>query len=298
VALLAQALDAPPLERYARAASFALLSLPLLLLAVPAWRSWLRGRLGAGGRILRWCVGAGMLAALLPDRLARGRAEDLLGIAVYLAAALLLTLDRPVTPRPLLRDLLLVALLWLPLELGWVHGDFVLLRLFGLNLLLLLYVLERPIWNPGAIVVTSRRELAWGVGAWLAFIALAIPLAMATGFASPGISTRSPGGWALLMVSTFWVIALPEEALFRGVMQGLIGRAIPGLWPALIIASILFGLSHMNNATPIAPDWRYVALATLAGIAYGMAYLRTGNIAAPTLTHFLVDVTWRGFFAG
>jgi membrane protease YdiL (CAAX protease family) len=81
-------------------------------------------------------------------------------------------------------------------------------------------------------------------------------------------------------------------------MQGLIGRAIPGLWPALIIASILFGLSHMNNATPIAPDWRYVALATLAGIAYGMAYLRTGNIAAPTLTHFLVDVTWRGFFAG
>lgn len=39
-------------------------------------------------------------------------------------------------------------------------------------------------------------------------------------------------------------------------------------------------------------------LATVAGVAYGTAYVRTGNLAAPTLTHFLVDVTWRGFLAG
>ena len=42
----------------------------------------------------------------------------------------------------------------------------------------------------------------------------------------------------------------------------------------------------------------YVVLATVAGAAYGLAYLRTRNLAAPVLTHFLVDVTWRGFFAG
>ena len=52
------------------------------------------------------------------------------------------------------------------------------------------------------------------------------------------------------------------------------------------------------RATHVVPLLAYLVLASIAGVAYGYAYHRTGNIAAPTLCHFLVDITWRGFFAG
>ena len=53
---------------------------------------------------------------------------------------------------------------------------------------------------------------------------------------------------------------------------------------------VLYGLAHF-------PDWRYILLATPAGAAYGLAYLQTRNLAAPILTHFLVDAVWRLFFS-
>ncbi len=308
VVALALALDMSAAERAARATGFVLLSLPPLLLALPSWLHAARGI--AGGRTARWFFGAGLVAALVPERLVRGDAVDLVAPLLYVAAALLLTADRERGSAARWRDLIVVAALWLPLELGrsiGIQGDFVLLRLLGLNVLFLLFVIERPVWEPGRLVPSCRRELLWGLGAWAGFVALAIPISMASGFAMPGISDRSTGGWSLLMISTFWIVALPEEALFRGVIQKQLERAFGRLWPALLIASVLFGLSHLNNAagwswahllTPSVWGWPYVGLATLAGVAYGLAYHRTGNIAAPTLTHFLVDVTWRGFFAG
>jgi membrane protease YdiL (CAAX protease family) len=300
---LATALSDPPLVRAGRALSFALLSLPPLLLAVPAWLRAARSIVDAPAT--RWIAGAALLVALAPERLSRGSVSDLVGVALYAAVALAITADRPRGSAPLARDLLLVLWLWLPMEIRelrellWIRGDFVLLRLYGLDLLILLYVVERRSWEPGRIVPWSRHEWGWGLGCYAAFVAVAIPAALATGFATPGFSDRGTGGWALFLVSTFWVIALPEEALFRGVIQGLLLRVLRVPAWAIVLAAIVFGLSHMNNVNNgIVPDWSYVVLAGLAGVAYGIAYHKTGNIAAPTLTHFLVDITWRGFFAG
>jgi len=41
----------------------------------------------------------------------------------------------------------------------------------------------------------------------------------------------------------------------------------------LAIGSVIFGLSHL-------PDPRYAVLATIAGVAYGWVYLRTGKVTA------------------
>jgi membrane protease YdiL (CAAX protease family) len=293
---LSLALDDPPAVRIARAASFAALSLPIVLLALPGW---LRStRRVAGGVGLRWGVVAVLIGVQLPERLLRGALTDLLGMSLYASAVLLLTADRPRQASPVWRDLPLVLLLWLPLELRWVGGDGIMLRLFGLDLLLLLFVIERPIWEPGRIVPMRREEWAWGGVAYVAFLVVAIPIALVTGFAAPGLAERSAGEWLLSVAGTFWVIALPEEALFRGTIQQMLERAMRRKWAALAIASVIFGLAHLNNSNGEAPDWRYVLLATIAGVAYGIAYRRTGNLAAPTLTHCLVDVTWRGFFAG
>ena len=294
VVLLAPSLSGA--DRVGRGISFYLLSLPPLLLALPGWleaaRQWVSRTPS------RWLVAAYLVLALVPERLARGSLRDLVGPALYAGAALLLTADRPGGPRALIRDVPLVLALWLPMELRWIEGNFVLLRLFGLDLLVMLFVLERSIWSPGRLVPVRRSELLWSTAPYLVFLLLAIPFAMVTGFASPGLAERTAGGWVLFLVGTYWVTALPEEALFRGVIQGLLARVLPGHLIPLLLAAVIFGLSHLNNHNGDPPDWRYVVLASVAGVAYGLAYLRTRNIAAPTLAHFLVDVTWRGFFVG
>jgi membrane protease YdiL (CAAX protease family) len=296
VFVLALALPGPVAERVGRALSFWLLSVPPLMLAIPGWLD--AGRRAADRAVTRWLFAAFLLAGLVPDRLAQGAVHDLVGSATYLAAALLITLDRPRRPGPLWRDPFLILALWIPMELGWVSGEFTFLRLFGLNILLLLFVIERPLFEPGRLVPRDTREIAWGVGVYAGFLAFAVPVAIATGFAAPGVADRPVTHWVFFLILTFWVIALPEEALFRGVIQNLLERATKRTGWALALAAVIFGLAHLDNHNGDPPDWRYVLLATLAGVAYGLAWLKTRTLTAPVLAHFLVDVTWRGFFAG
>ena len=55
-----------------------------------------------------------------------------------------------------------------------------------------------------------------------------------------------------------------------------------GLWPALLLASLLFGLAHAMTLT-------YLVLATLMGLYLGALYAWTDQLLAPMLTHFLYD---------
>ncbi|HEU5320884.1 MAG TPA: CPBP family intramembrane glutamic endopeptidase, partial [Methylomirabilota bacterium] len=293
-----------------------------LLLAIPSCLRGVRDRADAGGW-WRWVAGLGLVVCVAAERLSGGSASGLWQTALYATVILALSQRwgrRPAgavigapagddaagspaaglsSAAPGLRDFLLIAVLWLPLELRLVGGNSMLLRLLGLDLVLLLYLVERPLWDPGRILPARAAEWRWALGAYAAFLVVAIPFAVVTGFAVPGMAERAAGGWALFFFSTFWIVALPEEALFRGAIQRLLEGVLRNRpIVALLIASVVFGLAHLNNRNGAAPDWRYVLLATLAGIAYGTAFRRTGNLAAPVLCHFLVDITWRGLFAG
>ena len=72
-----------------------------------------------------------------------------------------------------------------------------------------------------------------------------------------------------------------EELLFRGVMQGGLS-ALVGPWPALLLASVAFGLMHALTRA-------YFVVATLMGLYLGLFYLWTGNLLIPILIHFLYD---------
>ncbi len=130
---------------------------------------------------------------------------------------------------------------------------------------------------------SGLRELAF-------YTPIAIPLGLALGFLHwhsylPAIKTFA-GTW----VSIFVLIALLEETYFRGWWQNLLERRI-GRNPALIVTSVLFGLSHFNKgATHF--NWRYVLMATLAGIFYGRAWREQHRIFASAITHSLVDTIW------
>ena len=78
-----------------------------------------------------------------------------------------------------------------------------------------------------------------------------------------------------------------------GVAQERAGR-LPRIL-ALVITSILFGLSHFNKRSTHF-NWRYVILATIAGIFYGRAWRRDRRVAASAITHATVDVIWSLWF--
>ena len=98
------------------------------------------------------------------------------------------------------------------------------------------------------------------------------------------------GAWAF----TFLFIAIPEELFFRGLVQNLLERRW-GTHVSLAITSVLFGLSHFNKRLgpgAVGFNWRYVLLATVAGIFYGRAWLAKRRIMASSITHTTVDVVW------
>jgi membrane protease YdiL (CAAX protease family) len=90
---------------------------------------------------------------------------------------------------------------------------------------------------------------------------------------------------------------VPEELFFRTWVQNLLERRL-GRRGALVIASLLFGLSHFNKRNPGSAhfNWRYVLLATIAGIFYGRAWRENRRITASGITHTCVDWLWYLWF--
>ena len=99
---------------------------------------------------------------------------------------------------------------------------------------------------------------------------------------------KSPAWWPLWLWSMVFLTALPEEALFRGVVQTGVERWLGGTrragFVAVAIAGVLFGLAH------IAGGWRYAGLATAAGIGYGWIYLSSRSIGAAIAAHAGLNV--------
>jgi len=133
---------------------------------------------------------------------------------------------------------------------------------------------------------TGLRELAF-------FMPFVLGLGMALGFLHPhGYALR------LSMVPTwiyiFIFIAVPEELYFRAWVQNLLERRV-GRRTALAITAVLFGLSHFNKRSAHF-NWRYVLLASIAGIFYGRAWRERRRVPASAITHASVDAIWSFWF--
>ena len=133
---------------------------------------------------------------------------------------------------------------------------------------------------------TGLRELAF-------FMPFVLGLGMALGFLHPhGYALR------LSMIPTwiyiFIFIAVPEELYFRAWVQNLLERRV-GRRTALAITAVLFGLSHFNKRSAHF-NWRYVLLASIAGIFYGRAWRERRRVPASAITHASVDAIWSFWF--
>jgi membrane protease YdiL (CAAX protease family) len=156
-------------------------------------------------------------------------------------------------------------------------------RLVGLVAGLYFFLIARPLDGIGYRWAVSRRDASIAVVVFAAYAAIAVPIGFATHFIRWNPRVSMPDA-ALRPVVIYLITAVPEEFLFRGLIQNLLSRWIGPVF-GLAIGSVVFGLSHL-------PDPRYAVLATIAGVAYGLVYLRTGKVTASAVTHALVDAVW------
>jgi uncharacterized protein len=132
-------------------------------------------------------------------------------------------------------------------------------------------------------------------GNFLIFAAIAIPVGLAIGFIRPTFDIAEIRRVPFMLATIFLFNALPEEILFRGLIQNWIEKCTGSRAGALAIASVIFGASHLNNGPPI-PNYRYLLMASIAGVFYGLAWRSRKNVLTSSITHTLVNTGWNLFF--
>ena len=284
------------------AASMAVLA-ALALLANATFVSWAARHLPRdwGGALIWACS---MMLVLLAVPL---RAYPVMPVisrwGPYLAAPLVLTVTAtaPLAPTRLLALLLVLTL---PLTLGLVppldagvlsDAPLAFAGPIAAGHCLAIVLIFRPTPGFGYRFRLRGGEVAAALTCFAWFGAVAIPVGLSLGFLAPGLGVRSAQTALAGVGIIFFCIALPEELAFRGLLQQSLVQ-LTGARPGLFGASVIFGLSHIGHRP--SPNWRYVLLASLAGLAYGQVYQRTRSITASALTHALVDWTWFALFAG
>ncbi|HUA63955.1 MAG TPA: type II CAAX endopeptidase family protein [Verrucomicrobiae bacterium] len=204
-------------------------------------------------------------------------------------------------------DFLAILALWLPIEFGagatliprpvqgFLHSvAYGIAILLGLALFLGYRRLEGMKFNlPRAM----RRDAWLPLAGFLLLAPILIVLGIAIGFLPyPHLPTQSPGRMAAAAGIIFAGTALPEEILFRALIQNLLMERFGPGPRTLLAASVIFGCAHLDNGPQPLPNWRYAILATVAGWAYGKVFDKSTTILSSAFLHTLVDWTKHFFF--
>ncbi len=206
---------------------------------------------------------------------------------------------RPATGKLCWQDVIALAVVGLPVEFGWIRGGFphpglsALPRILLMDSALYAFLVVRRLDGVGYDFRARVRDVVIGLRECSFFALIAIVLGIGVGFIAPhgGMPPASSASAALLV--TFFLVAIPEELFFRGLLQNLLEARI-GYPGSLFLASAIFGLSHFNKPLPF--NWRYVLLGTMAGVFYGRAWHDRRRLLSSTTTHTLVDVIWSWWF--
>jgi len=156
------------------------------------------------------------------------------------------------------------------------------------------FLLLRGVKHAGYSIGWGSGWALYIVGALAAFALIAIPLGIWMKFIMYSPRVHEWKSFVPLAVGILFFTAWPEELLFRGLLQNLMSTASKNPTAGWLGASLLFGFSHISNMG--FPNWRYVALATIAGLFYGWTWRKTGSIFASAIVHGGVDVLWHFLF--
>lgn len=271
-------------------ALFAGLAGSILSLSVGGWRERLHAiRCAQSVKLFAWPLALAGAIAVYSAAAGLPVAPRLAAFGAYLMVPAALVWSRGGPSATPARVLAAAVALWLPLEFDLLPR----LRLpppDGLRAAplvafaagLYLFLVAAPFSGIGYTFRLRRREVGLALLAAAGFALVGVPAGLATGF----LEWNPRFGWltvAAAPVAIYLATAVPEEFLFRGLIQNALERSAGRA--GLPLAAIIFGLAHL-------PDWRYVLLATFAGLAYGWVYARTRRITASAVTHAVVNWIW------
>jgi uncharacterized protein len=279
-----------------------------LFLAVPRVLDRMQRLLGARGGIVAPL--APLFAVLIYSFGVTNNWKTMLAGAAYAVIPALLVASSAGKPPGTWEDYAAALVLWLPVEFRWMYRVFpeppqlthALTILMALSTGVAAFVLLRRLDGVG-YAAEWKRGFGWNFALhYFIFAAISIPIGIKIGFLkySPALPRlrelpfSTVGTFPIWALGVLFFTAWPEEFFFRGLLQNLLSRTLKNPWAGLVIASVIFGLSHVFHAPY--PNWKYVGLATIAGLFYGHAWMRSGSLVPGVLIHALVDVSWHVLF--
>lgn len=97
-------------------------------------------------------------------------------------------------------------------------------------------------------------------------------------------SPNDPWRWVVI-ASVVLGAPIVEELVYRVFIQSAIIRVIGGVWPGVLITSVIFAAVHRLGDPENAVPWVALAPIFVLGLAMGIAYERTKRVGVPILMH-------------
>jgi membrane protease YdiL (CAAX protease family) len=150
----------------------------------------------------------------------------------------------------------------------------------ALTVIVAVLVISMGWWRRvGFIAARNKRDLLWFLVPFLPMFINFIP----------GLELTSLNHVIVILVVTL-MVGFVEEVIFRGLMlRALESR---GAWRAIIVTSLLFGLTHALNVLTgksLAQDAAQIFYAVAIGFAYAALVWRKGTIWPLVIAHFAID---------
>lgn len=134
---------------------------------------------------------------------------------------------------------------------------------------------------------TKREWVYLPVGFVLSFIWLLgalIVIRNVFGFERTMLTSFSEAVRLSRIVTLLILVGPAEEVIFHGVIQRSLEDVI-GLWPAILLGGILFGVTHFDPAALSNGDLLFYGAQGGFGVIAGWIYARTDNLIIPALVH-------------
>ncbi len=200
-------------------------------------------------------------------------------------------------------DIALWILLWIPFDFRWYNGlqpnlDYSWWSI-AISLVAIIGWYGYRDANIGYRLVPNFKDFRIALLSLLMILIFVVPLGLTTNFLTFSIpeSYDIPKLTAHFL-GLFLTVALPEELFFRGILLKGLKKVTKKNWVPIVVSSLAFGLMHWNNLNDLPMQIAYISLATIAGLGYGWAYIKSGNnLFAAILVHTLVDWIWKLFLS-
>lgn len=223
----------------------------------------------------------------------------------FLPAALVYANGPGQRVRPWL-DCAAILLLWLPIELAagrellprasWAVAN-IAARGTAISLALFLFLICRDFKGMKYNLPRKSADLLYPAIGFAVAAPVLILLGRILGFMGPYRGAAyGPAAFALLWLKTLAGVALPEELLFRSLIQNWIMQRFGFHHLSLLAAALVFGASHLNNPPGPLPNWRYMILASIAGFVFGKVFWKSSTILSSAGLHAMVNSVRHAFF--